>query len=417
MPPKRAFFANSRAEVRDNSAVEAADSNDGRGKRRKIKTQRAIEGDQLPAGTASQPIELPETQLSAPLLPSPPAEAAVEAAVEAAADPLVGRVIGVAERPWELQVLESQVIAAPSSASKAATEASVDEDQDEVAGGFDAEFTDDYNGINWADLRSYVKPSRTLTGRKSWVFKHGYRVALRRTLAEIAADVPERTFFVCRWCHHNAPTSSVIEVTAATTSSAKHLAANRRGHRIYPRGKQLAGKQPVAKLPGGQSTIIDAMKKGVEVSREVANELSSFNVQGFRLAAVQWLVENNHPLREFETESFRRMLQFANPAAVDALWTSHNSVSRFAMRLYDYLLPIVKAELATAISKVYISFDGWTTKGGKRGFFGVVAHYADAGGKIKDLPIGLPQLAGIHSGEAIRECVNKALAAFGLTAQ
>jgi hypothetical protein len=173
----------------------------------------------------------------------------------------------------------------------------------------------------------------------------------------------------------------------------------------------------VAKLPGGQSTIIDAMKKGVEVSREVANELSSFNVQGFRLASVQWLVGNNHPLREFETESFRRMLQFANPAAVDALWTSHNSVSRFVIRLYDYLLLIVKAELATAISKVYISFDGWTIKGGKRGFFGVVAHYADAGGKIKHLPIGLLQLAGIYSGEAIGECVNKALATFGLTAQ
>ena len=111
------------------------------------------------------------------------------------------------------------------------------------------------------------------------------------------------------------------------------------------------------------------------------------------------------------------MLQFANPAAVNALWTSHNSVSRFIMRLYDYLLLIVKAKLATAISKVHISFNGWTTKGSKRGFFGVVAYYADARGKIKDLPIRLPQLAGIHSSKAIRECVNKALAAFRLTAQ
>ena len=33
------------------------------------------------------------------------------------------------------------------------------------------------------------------------------------------------------------------------------------------------------------------------------------------------------------------------------------------------------------------------------------------------MPIGLPQLARIYSSEAIRECVNKALAAFRLTAQ
>ena len=51
------------------------------------------------------------------------------------------------------------------------------------------------------------------------------------------------------------------------------------------------------------------------------------------------------------------MLQFANPAAVEALWTSHNSVLRFVLQLYDYLVPIVKAELVTAISKVYIGFN------------------------------------------------------------
>ncbi|KAF2632591.1 hypothetical protein BU25DRAFT_453798 [Macroventuria anomochaeta] len=31
--------------------------------------------------------------------------------------------------------------------------------------GFNAEFADDYNGINWDKLRSYVKPQRTLTGQ------------------------------------------------------------------------------------------------------------------------------------------------------------------------------------------------------------------------------------------------------------
>ena len=45
-------------------------------------------------------------------------------------------------------MLKSQVIAAPLLALKAATEALVDKDQDKVAGGFNAEFTDNYNGIN-----------------------------------------------------------------------------------------------------------------------------------------------------------------------------------------------------------------------------------------------------------------------------
>ena len=50
-----------------------------------------------------------------------------------------------------------------------------------------------------------------------------------------------------------------------------------------------------------------------------------------------WLVENNRPLREFETPAFREMIRFANPMAEAALWTSQNSVSRFVMRLYSWL--------------------------------------------------------------------------------
>jgi hypothetical protein len=36
--------------------------------------------------------------------------------------------------------------------------------------------------------------------------------------------------------------------------------------------------------------------------------------------------------------------------------------------------------------------DGWTTKGGKRSFFGIVAHFATTAGVVHDLPISLPQL-------------------------
>lgn len=93
------------------------------------------------------------------------------------------------------------------------------------------------------------------------------------------------------------------------------------------------------------------------------------------MAAVEWLVDCNIPLRRFEEPSFRQMIEFANPEAARALWSSHNSVSRYAMRLYEVLLPQVVVELETAASKIHISFNGWTTKGGKRGFFGVVAHY------------------------------------------
>jgi hypothetical protein len=64
-----------------------------------------------------------------------------------------------------------------------------------------------------------------------------------------------------------------VEVSTATSSAAKHLGMNKRGHRMTLRGQQLP------KLSGGRRTITDALKKGVGVSREVVNELGNFGVQ------------------------------------------------------------------------------------------------------------------------------------------
>ncbi|KAI1522757.1 hypothetical protein PtrEW4_011645 [Pyrenophora tritici-repentis] len=96
-------------------------------------------------------------------------------------------------------------------------------------------------------------------------------------------------------------------------------------------------------------------------------------------------------------------------------WSRLPHVLRYVVRLYDYLKPRVVEELSQAISKIHLSFDGWTTKGGKRGFLGVVAHYVDHQGNLKDLPIALPQLTGAHSGEKMAEVVSKTLQEFNIS--
>jgi hypothetical protein len=85
-----------------------------------------------------------------------------------------------------------------------------------------------------------------------------------------------------------------------------------------------------------------ALKDGkLPVLQAVANEFSSFNTQRFRLAAVGWLVENNHPLSKFKSLAFRQLIAIASLEAEAALWTSHTNVSRYVLRLYDYLKPRV----------------------------------------------------------------------------
>jgi hypothetical protein len=71
--------------------------------------------------------------------------------------------------------------------------------------------------------------------------------------------------------------------------------------------------------------------------------------------------------------------------------------------------PQIVTQLREAVSKIYISFNGWTTRGSKRGFFRVVAHYATANRVIRDVAINLPQLAGAYTGNRIANCIKKTL--------
>ncbi|KAI1567826.1 Dimer-Tnp-hAT domain containing protein, partial [Pyrenophora tritici-repentis] len=255
----------------------------------------------------------------------------------------------------------------------------------------DASLMDDFEGIDWGRLRMYIKPLSSQKSRKSWIYRYGYRVALLKD--------PSKLYFVCRYCYEHKYTDTgvgIYETTLSTSSAQRHLELPKRGH-------------------GHSKSAVAA--KPTWLQRLLKDGNNSVSQKRFRLAAVSWLVENNHPLSEFETPAFRRLLEAANPLAERALWTSHVSVSQYVARLYKHLKPRVILQLSQALSKVHLSFDGWTTKGGKRGFLGVVAHFVDSRGDLQDLPIALPQLTGAHSGERMAEVVIKTLQDFKITSQ
>ncbi|KNG52862.1 hat domain-containing protein [Stemphylium lycopersici] len=334
-------------------------------------------------GTATQPIELAFTATASQTTDLPTFESLLrESQIEAA-------------------------IVAPTEGSKAATVAALEDDhQSSDQDPFDERFVDNFEGIDWARLSQFMKPLATQKQRKSWVFRYGYRVTLRKA--------PTSRWFAWKYCHEHkiidAGGAGLFNVTKATSSAAAHLGLNQRGHNLT-----RDGLESLRALTSGQISLRQAFELGVEMPQGAANAIGNFNVQGFRLAAVLWLVDNNYPLRKFTTPAFRAMITFANSEAEVALWASHTSISTFAMRLFGFMQPHVIEAFSTAISKVHISFDGWTTKGGKRGFFGDVAHFLDAAGVIRDLPIDLPQLAGAHTSKRIAEIINSTLPTYHIT--
>jgi hypothetical protein len=285
-------------------------------------------------GSASQPIAV-DTQ---PPEPSPTPSSAVDEALHG--------------ETFESQLCDARDeadIIAPAEGSEEVTVAlsdAIEEAADE--GGFEDDFNDNHNGIDWLRLPRFTAPPQSSRCKLSWIFQHGYRVVLAGT---------EEVYFVCRYCHTHKFQPTHIYPTAATTAAGRHLREQRPGHGHVAPGKPRAAiyETPLRRM----------LKAGIPVSQAVANELGGFNNQRFRLAAVGWLVDNNYLLSEFEKPAFRDMLAAASPQVEAALWESYKSVRQYVMRLYDFLLPRVVCKLSNALSKIHISFNGWTTKGGK----------------------------------------------------
>lgn len=344
-----------------------------------------------PSSSTSQPIVV-NTQPSAPFLSLSPHPPSVEVLLEAPQ-----------ATTFESQLRDSRPeaeIVAPAEGSEEATVASSNV-ADEAAERLDQNFEDNYDSIDWLRLSRFTKPLITSRRKPSWIYQHGYRFVLLTDL--------EQVFWVCRYCHIHkyidAGRGGVFPA-AATTQAARHLCELRPGH-IH----QLPSKP---RSVVNEGSIRSLFKSKVPVPQEVANELGNFNIQRFRLAAVGWLVDNNHPLSEFEKPAFRDMIAMANPEAEAALWQSHKSVRQYILRLYNHLQPRVIYELSRALSRIHVSLDGRTTKGGKRGYLGIVAHYVNRNGNLVDLPIALPQLMGAHSGENMAEIVYSTLQKFGV---
>lgn len=140
-------------------------------------------------------------------------------------------------------------IAAPVEASEVATAASTAAGEDDEDG-FNTRFVDTFEGVDWSRLSGFIRPPRTQSQRKSWVYEHGYRVASQAN--------PSRIFFVCCECHRSKrPDSGVLETTQATSSAAIHLLKK---HGITRSGKALV------KLPPGQRSLTMLTGAGVRIS-------------------------------------------------------------------------------------------------------------------------------------------------------
>jgi hypothetical protein len=135
-----------------------------------------------PSSTASQPIKV-ESQRRAS-----PCQALIEASLQA--------ILPTLPPPtFESRVRESQPEAVIEALVKPSEVAIIASNVEESSNNntLDERFADNFNSINWSRLKRYMKLVTTQKHRKSWIYRHSYRVAL--------LNQDKLTFFVCKYCH------------------------------------------------------------------------------------------------------------------------------------------------------------------------------------------------------------------------
>jgi len=156
-------------------------------------------------------------------------------------------------------------------------------------------------------------------------------------------------------------------------------------------------------------------QNNVEVSQSVANEISaSFGTRKFHDALIDWVASDNQSLRVIETPAFRRLIKAANPLAESVLWRNHQSLRDAIVAEYHAFIPVVTAYLRSARSLIHVSFDNWTSTGGKLSLTSICVHIIDPHGVVQDFVLGLPEIYGQHSGDNIASVVATTLTNFGV---
>ncbi|KAI1664108.1 hypothetical protein L13192_12049 [Pyrenophora tritici-repentis] len=99
-----------------------------------------------------------------------------------------------------------------------------------------------------------------------------------------------------------------------------------------------------------------------------------------------------------------------NDALID--WRNHQSLRDAIVAEYHAYIPVVTAYLRDARSLIYVSFDNWTSTGGKLGLTSICVHIIDAHGVVQDFVLGLPELPRQHSGVNIASVIATTLTKF-----
>jgi hypothetical protein len=120
-----------------------------------------------------------------------------------------------------------------------------------------------------------------------------------------------------------------------------------------------------------------------------------------RFHLVRWIVERHLPFTAIEDKNFRLMLEALNPTVASSIVKSGDSIRNWIEDEFLQAKAIIISEiLSTAISKIHISCDLWSSPNGYA-ICGVVAHFIGHQQRCQQVLLAMKRMRYAHSGEQI----------------
>jgi hypothetical protein len=123
--------------------------------------------------------------------------------------------------------------------------------------------------------------------------------------------------------------------------------------------------------------------------------------------------EEQLPLAKIEAPAVRDVLTYLQPRCKAAI-PSRTTLRRCIASAYDETLGTVVLKLASASTKVTISFDLWTSLGRRLSLLGVVAHYLNHNFEPQAILLAMPRMQGSHTAVNLKGQISGLADYFGL---
>ncbi|KAG6996788.1 putative AC transposase [Fusarium oxysporum f. sp. conglutinans] len=194
------------------------------------------------------------------------------------------------------------------------------------------------------------------------------------------------------WCCSRCDTKGRPEFFSvqATSSAADHL---RKAHRITPASQSNPSDDSAIDLQS------HATPKRPRLDQSI---IPKAKVKAVQELSVGFVIDSDVPFTIFEHKFLKELFyQFDHELALQIPWSS-SSITRELQKIFESKADIIKAELGSALTKIHISFDLWTSPN-RLAIMAVFAHFIDKFGNQQSRLLALRRQLGIHSGEILAE--------------